>query len=446
MSQRLFSRTGGANHNEQWEAKLRDVARRFPYPATPDLAGAVKAQLAEESKLRSGLQPGSMSRRLVWAALIVLLILGGLLAVPQVRAALVEYLQIGAVRIFLVEPTLTPTPPPPGTPTVTPPPSPTPIASLLDLAGATTLAEAQARVDFPIPLPTYPADLGPPDWVFVQDMGGPIVILVWAKPDQPDQVRLSLHLVGPGAFVGKGPPVTLQETTVNGQQAYWTEGPYLLQIRRGNQVIEDIRRLIEGHVLIWTEGDITYRLETELPLEEAVKIAESLATPGVSVLPSPTPHPTPTPLASVLDLAGETTLAEAEKQAGFAIRLPAYPADLGPPDRVFFQDIGGPAVVLVWLDADQAGRVRLSLHQLGPGTFAEKGEPGQFQETTVNGQHAIWAEGPYVLQFRRGNRVDYDFRRLVEGHVLIWVEGEVTYRLETDLPLEEAVRVAESLH
>jgi hypothetical protein len=102
-------------------------------------------------------------------------------------------------------------------------------------------------------------------------------------------------------------------------------------------------------------------------------------------------------------------------------------------------------VILVWARPDQPDQVGLSLHQLGPGTFAEKGEPGQIQETTVNGQRAIWAEGPYVLQFRRGNQVDFDFRRLVEGRVLIWVEGEVTYRLETDLPLEEAVRVAESL-
>jgi hypothetical protein len=380
----------------------------------------------------------------------VLLILGGLLAVPQVRAALVEYLQIGAVRIFLVEPTATATPPPatvsPAKPaTATPPPSPTPLASLLDFAGATTLAEAQAQVDFPIRLPAYPADLGEPNRVFLQDMGGPIVILIWTRPDQPDQVRLSLHMVGPGAFVGKGPPVTLEETTVNGQPAYWTEGPYLLKIRRNDQIQEDMRRLIEGHVLIWTEDNITYRLETDSSLAEAVRIAESLATPTATLPPTETPHPTPTPLTSILDLAGETTLAEAEQQAGFALRLPAYPADLGGPDRVFFQEIGGPAVVLVWLDPNQPERVRLSLHALGPGTFAEKGDPGVVQETTVNGQQAIWAEGPYVLQFRRGNRVDYGFRRLVEGHVLLWVEGKITYRLESDLSLEEAVRVAESL-
>jgi hypothetical protein len=35
-------------------------------------------------------------------------------------------------------------------------------------------------------------------------------------------------------------------------------------------------RLIDGRVLVWTDGDITYRLETKLDLAEALKIAESL--------------------------------------------------------------------------------------------------------------------------------------------------------------------------
>ena len=39
---------------------------------------------------------------------------------------------------------------------------------LLNLAGATTLAEASDGVDFTIRLPTYPADLGPPDQVYLQ--------------------------------------------------------------------------------------------------------------------------------------------------------------------------------------------------------------------------------------------------------------------------------------
>lgn len=269
MSERFFGRTGG-NQEEAWEARLRDAARAFPYPPTPNIAGAVWAQLAEEAGQKAGLR---VSRRLVWAALIVLLILGGLLAVPQVRAALVEYLQIGAIRIFLVEPTPTSTPLPS---TSTPQPTATPLASLLDLAGETALAEAQQETGFPIRLPTYPADLGQPDAVFLQQLGGPVVVLVWLDDAEPNRVRLSLHQLGPGTFGDKGDPGRVEETLVNGRRAIWAEGPYILQYRHGSRVDYDLRRLVEGHVLIWTEDGITYRLETDLALAEAVRVAESL--------------------------------------------------------------------------------------------------------------------------------------------------------------------------
>jgi len=156
--------------------------------------------------------------------------------------------------------------------------------------------------------------------------------------------------------------------------------------------------------------------------------------------------PTPTPLASVLDLAGETTLAQAQKQVQFPIRLPAYPWDLGPPQRVFLQDLGGAAVVLVWLDPQHAGAVRMSLHELSQGIYVYKSQPQVIQETSVHGQRAIWTDGPYIVQVVQGGRLDYAPRRLVTGHVLIWTEGDITYRLETSASLEEAVRIAESLH
>jgi hypothetical protein len=60
----------------------------------------------------------------------------------------------------------------------------------------------------------------------------------------------------------------------------------------------------------------------------------------------------------------------------------------------------------------------------------------------VRGQRALWTEGPYLIQQRDG---DYSIRRLIDGHVLIWQEGEITYRLETGAPLDEAVKIAESL-
>lgn len=46
-----------------------------------------------------------------------------------------------------------------------------------------------------------------------------------------------------------------------------------MRLRNGNV---DAWRLIEGHVLIWAVGSVTYRLETDVPLDEAVKTAESL--------------------------------------------------------------------------------------------------------------------------------------------------------------------------
>lgn len=268
---------------EPWETRLRVAAGAFPYPPTPDLAGAV------ERRLPGAARP-AVGRRWAWAVAVALFLLGGLLAVPQVRAAVLEFLQIGAVRIFLVEPTPTATPPvtplpaatPPVTPaaapspTATPRPTPTPLVSVLDLAGETTLAEAETRAGFPIRLPAQPPDLGPPDRVFLQDLGGPVVVLVWLEPGRPEAVRLSLHMLGPGTAGQKFEPPVVQETTVNGRPAVWTEGPYLLQFQRGRRVDFDTRRLVEGHVLLWVEGEITYRLETDLPLAAAVRIAESL--------------------------------------------------------------------------------------------------------------------------------------------------------------------------
>jgi hypothetical protein len=50
---------------------------------------------------------------LAWAALVLVIVASVLLAVPPVRAAVLEVLRFGAVRIFLIEPTPVPTLPPP---------------------------------------------------------------------------------------------------------------------------------------------------------------------------------------------------------------------------------------------------------------------------------------------------------------------------------------------
>ena len=190
--------------------------------------------------------------------------LGALLAVPQTRAAIAALLHIGSV-------TIVPTAPTSGAN------EPTPLPSILDLAGQTTLADAQQRMPFHIRLPAYPADLGAPQYVFAQDMDGKAVVLVWVDPQHPDRVRMALNELSSDAYVYKLAPQLVQETQVHGQRALWTTGPYLLQIGSVSNQHNALRRLVTAsHTLIWTEGDITYRLECDVSLEEAVRIAESL--------------------------------------------------------------------------------------------------------------------------------------------------------------------------
>ncbi|MGZ3584628.1 MAG: hypothetical protein ACXVCT_17950 [Ktedonobacterales bacterium] len=260
---------------DRLEQHLREAGAALPYPPTPQIAARVL------QRLNAGAPPHSASRRWAWAVVAVVVVLSALMLVPPARAAILDFIQIGVVRI-LRGPNLPPAPvyaptsmptaglQSPVTPITATPGSP----AVLDLDGETTLADAQTKVAFPVLLPSYPSDLGKPDRVYVQDMGGPMLLLVWLDPARPDRVRMSMHEIAPGSWaITKFNPRVVQEVQVNGEPGAWTEGPYMLETRSHNYVE---RQLVEGHVLIWTENNITYRLETDLPVEQAIKIAESL--------------------------------------------------------------------------------------------------------------------------------------------------------------------------
>ncbi len=268
---------------EHFENQLSSIAKRLDYPRTPDIAGFVMTRLRTSTDSRFISRPlgPAWGKRLAWSLTIILILFSSLMLIPPARAAIIEFIQIGIVRIFPrpTEPPIdtihTATPDILTRATSTPSlPSATLIPSLSRIAGKTTLAAAQEKVDYPLLLPTYPVDLGPPDYVFAQDAEGTMTILVWLDPRQPNQVLMSLHFVPQGSWgIEKAEPRVIEETNVNGQRAIWAVGPYPLKLRNGDL---DFTRLIEGNVLIWADGDITYRLETAQTLEEAIKIAESL--------------------------------------------------------------------------------------------------------------------------------------------------------------------------
>jgi hypothetical protein len=263
-------------HPEIREEQIRKWSQEFGYPQTPDITDTVIRRIEGEAKPAPRLRP-----RLAWGFAIILLLLAALMAVPPVRAQILEYLQIGAIRIFLAEPkpTVTQESTLPSslaveTDSLDPTNTPRPYPSIVDLAGETTLSEAKRELNFPIQLPTYPSDLGEPDRVFLQDLGGQAVLLVWMDPFEPDLIRLDLLLMGPGTFAEKGMPLVIEETTVNDQRALWTEGSHFLHL--GGSMYQGVPLVIEGNILIWEQDGVTYRLESGLTLDEAVMVAESL--------------------------------------------------------------------------------------------------------------------------------------------------------------------------
>jgi hypothetical protein len=241
------------------ESRLTAAAGVMVYPRTPDLASSFLRR-----KPAARLQP-----RLAWAIALLLVALTSLLLVPEVRARLAEFLQIGAVRVFLPQPTETTQA---GTPTATSTRVPTEIiTSVLELDGETTLESARAYVDFPIDLPTYPGELGNPDHVFLQSLPhGSYVVLAWV--DEVGDMELAMYVIGQGVSLEKGVPGIIEAVEVGGVLGIVATGEYYLSVEGTMQPV----KLVRGPVLIWVRDGITYRLEAELTVDELIRIAESI--------------------------------------------------------------------------------------------------------------------------------------------------------------------------
>ena len=252
-----------------WEPRLQQLASAMVYPRTPDLWPAVRREL------RTGGAARQMRPRLHWATALgaVALAVGlALFSFPPARAALYRVIQLGVVRI-LIEPG-TATPAATVAPDVTPSPTSRPILQPpFDLTGLTTMEAVEQALGNAVRLPTYPHRWGDPDLAFLQSFQGPLAVLVWLDPQDPARAQLALHILGPGTNAEKTGARLIDEVEVNGQPALWLIGPHVLRLRSGEM---DFRTLVTGNVLLWHVGEVTYRLEADRPVEEAVLIAESL--------------------------------------------------------------------------------------------------------------------------------------------------------------------------
>jgi hypothetical protein len=267
-----------SNQDEQWEQVVQQTAKGMEYPPTPAMTRAKQSQIVPVPRRFP-------TRRLAQIAAVLLIVFAVMFSVPEIRAAILDAIRIGVVTIFLGgEPTPTETIEPTAgalqptrRPTSTPRPEPTPLQSVFDLPGEqVTLDEARAATSFPLRLPTYPPDLGEPDVVLLHRLPAAFVSLIWYQPDNPDEIRMLLQILNEDAVASKFYRYNGQnliETTVKNQEAIWLPDAHEQVFY---QIQTDLRRQVYLPTLIWQTGLITYRLEINATMEEAILIAESL--------------------------------------------------------------------------------------------------------------------------------------------------------------------------
>jgi hypothetical protein len=134
-------------------------------------------------------------------------------------------------------------------------------------------------------------------------------------------------------------------------------------------------------------------------------------------------------------------LADAQRRVGYRIRLPRT-TDEGPVPEVLLDEQGGGVVSLVWccnptiVLTQFAGESIPYLQKLvSPGTT--------IQNVEVGGKPGYWlAGGSHVVLFRAADGTFHQHEVRVAGNVLLWVDGEVTLRLEGRLTRDEALELA----
>ena len=235
------------------ELETRLAELRVEWPPEPDVAARVRTRLEAEPRPRRF--------RPVWAVALAILVLGGgVAAVPSARSAVLRWLGIEGVRIQRVPEAPTPAP-------TTPPPA-------LDLGERTTLASGTL----------VPRALGRPAAVYAD--GDHVTLLYRPRRGLPESAQ-----TGAGALLSQfpgrthpqlirklaGPGTTIERVRVDGEPGYWLGGDVhsLIYEHPSGDIRESPMRLA-GPTLVWRHGELTLRLEADVTKSRALAIARSV--------------------------------------------------------------------------------------------------------------------------------------------------------------------------
>lgn len=272
-------------------AALRDLGAAIAGPpAEPADITADPARLARlRIEAQTARSPGIRPRRWPGAPVLLRRRAGRSLALALIAVALITAIA-GAIGLGL--PGIRIVPGGSGAPVVpTPsagqpsrsPSAGAPLGAELGLGISVDPAALGAAVDFPVALPADPA-IGAPAAAWLLDRR---LTVVWpAGPALPALPRSSVGLlltelrgsIDPGHFEKfLNPQTRIEPVTVAGSTGWWISGePHgIVYVRPGGQPDFDSRRIV-GDTLLWVKDGITYRLETSLGREAAIRIADSL--------------------------------------------------------------------------------------------------------------------------------------------------------------------------
>lgn len=256
------------------ERSLADLAAHIEYPPSRDLAPRVRARLeqgpARRVRLRADRRPWLGARhRLVPAAAAVLVLVVALVAIPPAREAVADFLGLGGVRISTVAPI------------------PTPSATSLELGSRISLPEAQAMVEFDVLVPQ--ALVAAPE-VFYDPLvpGGQVALLyppTEGLPPAPGTNAGALITQFEGRterdvakkVTGGAEGTSIVPVEVNGADGLFLEGqPHFISYITPDGLVREETVRLAGNVLLWAQEGVTFRIESQLDLPGALRIARSL--------------------------------------------------------------------------------------------------------------------------------------------------------------------------
>jgi hypothetical protein len=225
------------------ERELHALARYVDFPAERDLAPAVRTRLTA--------RPERRRRALVAALAALVLALAVAFAVPPARSAILRFLHLQGVTIERVDRL-------PEVRTSRP----------LDLGKPIRLGEARGTIRF---RPLTSALLGEPDRI---TWDGRQLWLVYGHT----RLLVSQFLAsGVPVYIKKvaEPGTTITPVAVDGGRGFFLSGARHFLYLAPTGIVLDERVRLARNVLLWEHGPLTLRLEGELTLAQALRIARS---------------------------------------------------------------------------------------------------------------------------------------------------------------------------